>query len=83
MPSPGHALTDIEQGEYDDRDITHSILTGSLRKVEADDQRRAVDGKIYTIVGEDRRGLAFGTVGKMIKGPQGKVYFLITAFAWR
>lgn len=73
----------IVNGEYDERDIVASILSGEIVKNQRDEQRTAVDGRKYTIVGDDRAGLAFATVGKIIATAEGKRYFLITAYQWR
>jgi hypothetical protein len=76
----GHVRNYIEDGEFELRDIEVSIANGFISESQKDEIGTAVDGRKYTITGRDHCGLPFETVGKIVKGPEGKEYLVITAY---
>ena len=75
-----HVLADIENGEFDEKDIETSIMSGWIDHSQKDEMQAAVDGRKYIIIGKSYSGLPFETVGKIVEGIQGEEYFVITAF---
>ncbi len=70
----------IEDGWYEEEDLEHCICHAErIYKKENDELKTAVDGKKYVIVGKDRNGRSFYTVGKILKDDKDKFYFFITA----
>ncbi len=70
----------IEDGWYGEEDLEHCICHAEkIYKKENDELKTAVDGKKYVILGKDRYGRSFYTVGKILKDDDGKFYFFITA----
>jgi hypothetical protein len=78
-----HVLQYIEDGEFEIRDIETSIARGWISKSQKDEVGTAVDARKYTISGFDHCGLPFETVGKIVEGPDGEQYFVITAYERR
>jgi hypothetical protein len=76
-----HVLDYLADGEFEVEDIECCIANGRVRKIDTDEVGAAVDGNKYVICGTDQSGLAFETVGKIIEGGDGKLYFVITAYA--
>jgi len=75
-----HTYDDLANGEYSTRDIEASILGGSIRRIEKDEEGQSVGGRKYVITGPNSAGMAFETVGKIIEWADGRKYFLITAY---
>jgi len=70
----------IEEGFFDEEDLVHSILSATrVHKKEKDELKQAVHGMKYVILGRDTHGRPFYTVGKVIQGTKGKLYFYISA----
>jgi len=69
----------LEDGYYTTEDIELCIETGSVYKVERDEQKNSIGNKKYVIKGKDTCGNDFYTAGKIINCDGGRVYFLITA----
>jgi hypothetical protein len=70
----------IEEGFFDEEDLVHCILSATrIHKKEKDELGQAVHGMKYVILGRDTHGRLFYTVGKVIPGPKGKLYFFISA----
>lgn len=70
----------IEEGFFEEEDMVCCILSATrIHKRERDEQRQAVHGMKYVILGRDTRGQLFYTVGKPVQNPQGLLYFYITA----
>ncbi len=70
----------IEDGFFDEEDLVHCILTAAnVHKKERDELGEAIHGMKQVIVGRDRYGRPFYTVGKVVTGPEGRLYFYITA----
>ncbi|MFQ5804687.1 MAG: hypothetical protein ACE5JQ_17495 [Candidatus Methylomirabilales bacterium] len=70
----------IEEGFFDEEDLVHGVLSATrIHKKERDELRQAVHGMKYVILGRDTHGRSFYTVGKVIRGPKGRLYFYITA----
>ena len=78
-----HVRQYIQDGEFELRDIEESIATGSITESQNDDVGTALDGRKHTIAGFDHCGLPFETVGKIVEGPEGNEYFVITAYQRR
>lgn len=78
----GKVLEHLTEGHYDLEDLVHCILSAiEISKTERDERRESVHGMKYTILGHDTCGLTFYTVGKVVKGSDGRYYFFITAHA--
>jgi hypothetical protein len=60
--------------------VEHSILNAARITSQPDEKGAAVDGRKHTILGPDRAGLAFETVGKIMEGFEGEEYFIISAY---
>ncbi len=76
----GKIRESIEEGFFDEEDLLHCILSASrIHKKERDELNQAVHGMKYIIIGRDTYGQEFYTVGKVMKGRQGRFYFYITA----
>ena len=70
----------IEEGFYDERDLESCILSATkIHKKEKDELGQAVHGMKYIILGRDTHGHPFYTVGKVIQGAGGKLYYYISA----
>jgi len=70
----------IEDGFFDVEDLVHCILSATkIHKRERDELGQAVHGMKYVILGRDTHGRLFYTVGKVVQGPEGQLYFYITA----
>jgi hypothetical protein len=78
-----HVIDHIADNEFGRDDIEVSILTGELVKSPRDEQGTAVDGRKHTVRGRTKCGLPFETVGKIIQGPDGNEYFVITGYEYR
>lgn len=69
----------IEEGSFDEEDLVHCILSANkIHKKKKDELGQAVHGIKYTILGRDTHGRPFYTVGKVIRGVRGKLYFYIS-----
>jgi len=78
----GKVLELLTEGHYELEDLVHCILSATeIYKTERDERRESVHGMKYTILGCDTYGLAFYTVGKVVKASDGRYYFFITAHA--
>lgn len=75
-----HALIALQAGEFDMDSVEYSILNAARITSQADEKSAAVDGKKHTVLGPDRAGLAFETVGKIMEGFEGEEYFIISAY---
>jgi hypothetical protein len=72
----------LTEGYYDLEDLVHCIVSATeIYKTERDERRESVHEMKYTILGRDTCGLAFYTVGKVVRGSNGRYYFFITAHA--
>lgn len=70
----------IEDGFYDEEDLVHCVFSANeIHKKERDELGQAVHGMKYTILGRDTHERPFYTVGKVVSGPEGRLYFYITA----
>jgi hypothetical protein len=70
----------IEEGFFDERDLENCILSATkIHKKEKDELGQAVHGMKYVILGRDTHGRPFYTVGKVIQGTEGKLYYYISA----
>ena len=70
----------IEEGFFDEEDLVHCILSATkIHKKEKDELGQAVHGMKYVILGRDTHGHPFYTVGKVIQGAGGKLYYYISA----
>ncbi len=70
----------IEEGFFDERDLESCILTAArIQKKEKDELGQAVHGMKYVILGRDTHGRPFYTVGKVMQGAEGKLYYYISA----
>jgi hypothetical protein len=70
----------MEDGAFDTDDLEYCILSApSIYKRERDELGNAIDGMKYVILGRDRSGRPFYTVGKMLRSHRGRVYFFLTA----
>ncbi len=70
----------IEEGFFDERDLETCILSATkIHKKEKDELGQAVHGMKYVILGRDTHGRPFYTVGKVVQGAEGKLYFYISA----
>jgi len=70
----------IEEGFFGLEDLEHCILSANkIHKKKKDELGQAVHGMKYTILGRDTHGRPFYTVGKVIRGVKGKLYFYISA----
>lgn len=70
----------IEDGWFQLEDLEQCICTATrIHKIEDDEQKAAVDGKKYTILGRDSQGESFYTCGKIILSRENRRYFFITA----
>jgi len=71
---------EIEEGFFDERDLESCILSATkIHKKEKDELGQAVHGMKYVILGRDAHGRPFYTVGKVILGANGKLFFFISA----
>jgi len=70
----------IEEGFFDEKDLEHCIVSAAkVHKKERDELKQAIHGMKYVILGKDTHGQLFYTVGKVMDGPQGRLYYFITA----
>ena len=70
----------IEEGFFEEEDLVHCILSATrIHKKEKDELRQAIHGMKYVILGRDAHGRPFYTVGKVVQGAKGKLYFYISA----
>jgi len=70
----------IEEGFFSEVDLEHCILSADrVYKQQRDELKQSVDKRKYVIAGRDTHGQPFYTVGKVMPGVQGRVYFFITA----
>lgn len=70
----------IEDGYFDEEDLVHCILSATnIHKRERDELGQAVHRMKYVILGRDTHGRPFYTVGKVLRGPAGRLYFYLTA----
>jgi hypothetical protein len=70
----------IEEGFFDLGDLEQCILSATrIQKKEKDELKEAVHGTKYMILGRDTHGRPFYTVGKVVKGAGGRLYFFISA----
>jgi hypothetical protein len=70
----------IEEGFFDEEDLVQCIYSATrIHKKEKDELGQAVHGMKYVILGKDTHGWPFYTVGKVIRGVEGKLYFFISA----
>ena len=69
----------LSEGYFDLEDLENSILCGSVFKVERDERADCLGNKKYVILGPDKQGYEFYSVGKIKKETGGYVYFVITA----
>ena len=70
----------IDDGFFEREDLECCVLSATrVYKRERDEQKQAVDGFKYTIVGWDTSGFRFYTVGKVLQDYTGRYYFFITA----
>lgn len=71
----------IEDGWFQEEDLEQCICSATkIHKTENDQEKTAMNGKKYTILGRDTQGRAFYTCGKIIVSAQaGRLYFFITA----
>jgi hypothetical protein len=75
-----HVRERIEAGEFEEDDIEACLLTAhDFTKKMRDEFRQSVDGMKYVIIGKDRFGNDFYTVGKVMKDFTGRFYYYITA----
>ena len=75
-----HVREGLERGEFERRDIENSIESGKIRRVQRDEQKAAIDGNKYVIVGRSHNGLPFETVGKIVSLDEERQYFVCTAY---
>lgn len=70
----------IEDGWFQEEDLEQCICTATrIHKIGDDEQKTAVDGKKYTILGRDTQKEPFYTCGKIILSRENRLYFFITA----
>jgi hypothetical protein len=70
----------IEDGYFDEEDLVHCILSATtIHKRERDELGQAVHRMKYVILGRDTHGRLLYTVGKVLRGPTGRLYFYLTA----
>ena len=76
----GHARRDIEDGHFALEDVEAALTTGTIRRSQPDEKRRAVDRKKHTVCGVGADGQPFGVVGKILASDEGEVFLAITAY---
>lgn len=71
----------IGDGWFQEEDLEQCICSATkIHKVEDDEQKTAMNGKKYTILGRDTLRKPFYTCGKIILSAQeNRMYFFITA----
>lgn len=70
----------IEDGFFEEEDMEQCILSATrIYKKEKDELGQAVDGMKYVILGKDTHGQLFYSVGKVLSGINGRIYFYISA----
>ncbi len=69
----------IQDGWFEPEDLEVCVATGTVTKTQKDELRDSVGEKKYVILGRDRSGYSLYTVGKIKRGPAGRLYFFITA----
>ena len=75
-----HVEDKIENNFWTHDDVMSALLNGSIQKVEKDELGVSIDGKKYTMIGEDCYGCALTTAGKIIRDENGDNYLVITAY---
>lgn len=75
-----HVRDRIEAEEFEEEDIEICVLEAtSITKKVRDEFKQSVDGMKYVILGKDRFGNDFYTVGKVMKDFTGRCYYYIKA----
>ena len=69
----------LEDYYFSPEDIECCICSGYVYKIKKDRHKNSIGNKVYIIKGKDSHGYDFYTQGKIMRGAQGKIYFLITA----
>ena len=69
----------LSDGHFELEDLECSIVKGVLEKTESDEFRDSVGNKKYVIVGPDRCGYPFYSVGKIQSLDGSRIYLVITA----
>lgn len=69
----------VAEGYFELEDLEHALLKGSVRKTECDEFKDSLGNKKYIIVGPDRCGYEFYTVGKIQRLADSQIYLVITA----
>lgn len=75
-----HVYDKIATNYWEFDDVVESLLNGSIQSAKKDELGDAVDGKKYTILGRDSYGESLETVGKIVRGDDGREYLVITAY---
>lgn len=65
--------------QFDLEDLEHCIATGKVVKTNRDKLKASVGNRVYVIVGRDTRGRKFYAAGKIVRAPEGLVFFFVTA----
>ncbi len=75
-----HVFDKIANNCWEFDDVIQSLLTGAIQRAEKDDFGTAIDGKKYVILGSDCYGNSLETVGKIVRGDDGREYLVITVY---
>jgi len=75
----GKVLDLLSEGYFELEDLECSILNGAVEKTECDEFQDSVGNKKYTIIGPDKCGYLFYSVGKIQSFDGSRMYLVITA----
>ena len=69
----------LGEGYFELEDLEHSIVNGHVEKTECDELEDSVGNKKYIIIGPDKCGYLFYSVGKIQSFDGSRLYIVITA----
>ena len=69
----------LSEGYFETEDLECSIVNGTVEKTECDEFKDSVGNKKYIIIGPDRCGYLFYSVGKLQRLDGSRIYTVITA----
>jgi hypothetical protein len=69
----------LSDGYFELEDLECSIVNGTLEKTEEDELQDSVGNKKYIIIGPDKSGYLFYSVGKIQSFDGSRIYVVITA----
>lgn len=69
----------LADGYFELEDLEHSICNGTVAKTECDEFTDSVGNKKYTVIGPDKCGYLFYSVGKIQSFDGSRTYVVITA----